>query len=117
MELKKGSVPVPVIETLDSEVSRKWAEFETLPFRDMSVQSLIGAQAYQSSTPQASQSLVNSQTYQSSPEEAERSVTDSQTDLTSSKEALPSINGAQTIQTNTAEALQKEVRGNLQSLH
>ncbi|XP_018520625.1 myosin phosphatase Rho-interacting protein [Lates calcarifer] len=108
MELKKGSVPVPVIETLDSEVSRKWAEFETLPFRDMSVQSLIGAQAYQSSTPQASQSLVNSQTYQSSPEEAERSVTDSQTDLTSSKEALPSINGAQTIQTNTAEALQKE---------
>ncbi|XP_037620659.1 TRIO and F-actin-binding protein-like [Sebastes umbrosus] len=108
MELKRGSVPVPVIETLDSEVNRKWVEFETLSFRDMSAQSLIGAQAYQSSTPEASQSLVSSQAYQSSPEEAEHPVTGSQTDISSSKGALPSINGAQTIQTNKAEALQKE---------
>ncbi|XP_029299332.1 TRIO and F-actin-binding protein-like [Cottoperca gobio] len=108
MELKRGSVPVPVIETMDSEVNRKWVEFETLSFTEMSEQSLIGAQAHQSSTPQASQSLVSSQTYQSSPEEAEQSATGLQTDISSPKEALPSINGAQTIQTNKAEALQKE---------
>lgn len=96
MELKKGSVPVPVIETMDSEVNRKWAEFETLPFRDMSAQSLIGAQAYQSSTLEASKSLVSSQTYQLSPEEA---VSGSQP-----------INDVQTSQTSTAEALKKEVR-------
>ncbi|KAG7238439.1 hypothetical protein INR49_030946 [Caranx melampygus] len=109
MELKKGSVPVPVIETMDLEVNRKWAEFETLSFRDMSAQSLIGAQVYQSSIPQASQSPVDSQAYHSSPEDAEhKPVTGSKTDSTNSKEAFPSINGAQTIQTNTAEALQKE---------
>ncbi|XP_044045033.1 myosin phosphatase Rho-interacting protein-like [Siniperca chuatsi] len=108
MELKRGSVPVPVIETMDSEVNMKWAEFETLSFSDMSAQSLIGAQAYQSSTPQASQSLDYSQMDQSSPEEGEQPVTGSQTDISSSKGTLPSINGAQTIHTNTAEALQKE---------
>ncbi|XP_069024051.1 myosin phosphatase Rho-interacting protein-like isoform X1 [Embiotoca jacksoni] len=108
MELKKGSVPVPVIETMDSEVSRKWAEFETLSFGDMSAQSLIGAQVYQSCTTQASESLVSSQTYHRGPEEAEKSVTSSQTDTSGSKEALSSINGAQIIQTDTAEALQKE---------
>ncbi len=75
VELKRGSVPVPVIETMDSEVSRKWAELEKLSFKEMSPQSLIGAQAYQSSTQQASQSLVSSQTYQSSPEETEQAVT------------------------------------------
>ncbi|TMS23554.1 TRIO and F-actin-binding protein [Larimichthys crocea] len=101
MELKRGNVPVPVIETLDSEVSKKWAELETLSFSSMTAQSLIGAQAYQSSTPQT---LVSSQTYQSSPEEAEQS----ETDMSSSKGALPSMNGAQNVQTNTAEALQKE---------
>ncbi|XP_040001017.1 TRIO and F-actin-binding protein-like [Xiphias gladius] len=108
MELKKGSVTVPVIQTMDSEVNRKWAEFETLSFRDMSAQSLIGAQACQSSTPQASQSIVSPQTYKLSPEEAELSVTGSQIDLTSSKGALPSLNCVQTSQTNTAESLQKE---------
>ncbi|XP_070777221.1 myosin phosphatase Rho-interacting protein-like [Enoplosus armatus] len=108
MELKRGCVPVPVIETMDSEVNMKWTEFETLSFSSMSAQSLIGAQAYQSSTPQASQSLVSAQTYQSSPEEVEHTVTGPQTDISSSKGALPSINGAQTIQTNTAEVLQKE---------
>lgn len=109
MELKRGNVPVPVIETLDSEVSKKWAELETLSFSSMTAQSLIGAQAYQSSTPQT---LVSSQTYQSSPEEAEQS----ETDMSSSKGALPSMNGAQNVQTNTAEALQKEVRNIYRSL-
>lgn len=113
MELKKGSVTVPVIQTMDSEVNRKWAEFETLSFRDMSAQSLIGAQACQSSTPQASQSIVSPQTYKLSPEEAELSVTGSQIDITSSKGALPSLNCVQTSQTNTAESLQKEVRKKL----
>lgn len=108
MELKRGSVPVPVIDTMDSEVSRKWAELEKMSFSDLSAQSLIGAQAEQSNTQQASQ-----QAYQSSPEEGEQSVTVSETDISSSKGALPTINGAQTIQTNTAEALQKEVRQNL----
>uniref|UniRef100_A0A665X3R1 PH domain-containing protein n=2 Tax=Echeneis naucrates TaxID=173247 RepID=A0A665X3R1_ECHNA len=108
MELKRGSVPVPVIETMDSEVNRKWTEFETLPFRDMSAQSLIGAQAYQSSTPLESQSLKHSQTHQLSLEDAGPSVTSLQCDLRSSAGSLPSINAAQIIQTNTAEALQKE---------
>ncbi|XP_070684660.1 TRIO and F-actin-binding protein-like [Pempheris klunzingeri] len=108
MELKSGSVPVPVIDIMDTAVNMKWAEFETLSFRDMSAQSLIGAQAYQSSTAQASQSFISSQMYQSSPEEAEQSVTVSETDLSSLKAAHPPINGVQTIQTNTAEALQKE---------
>ncbi|KAM9362615.1 TRIO and F-actin-binding protein-like [Symphorus nematophorus] len=108
MELKRGSVPIPVIDTLDSEVSMKWAEFEMLPFRDMSAQSLIGAQTYQSSAAQASQSPISSQAYQSSPEVAEQSVTVPETDVLISKGASPAINGAQTIQTNTAEALQKE---------
>ncbi|KAJ4944906.1 hypothetical protein JOQ06_013445 [Pogonophryne albipinna] len=106
MELKRGSVPVPVIETLDSEVNRKWVELEALSFRD--AQALIGAQAHQSSTAQATLTVVTSQAHQSSPEEAEQSATSSQTDKLSSKEALPSINGAQEIQTNKAEALQKE---------
>ncbi|KAK1886941.1 TRIO and F-actin-binding protein [Dissostichus eleginoides] len=106
MELKRGSVPVPVIETLDSEVNRKWVELEALSFRD--AQALIGAQAHQSSTAQATLTVVTSQTHQSSPEEAEQSATSSQTDILSSKEALPSINGAQEIQTDKAEALQKE---------
>lgn len=110
MELKRGSVPVPVIKTVDSAVSKKWAEFEHLSFRDMSAQSLIGAQAYQSSTLKASQSHVNSQMYQSSPEEVTYSVTVSETDILNSKTALPFINGARAIQTNTAEALQMEVR-------
>uniref|UniRef100_A0A3Q3MYH8 TRIO and F-actin-binding protein-like n=1 Tax=Labrus bergylta TaxID=56723 RepID=A0A3Q3MYH8_9LABR len=98
MELKRGSVPVPVIETMDSEVSRKWAEFET--FGDMSAQSLIGAQDYQSSS---LQNLNHSQTNQSSSEEAKQPVTVSENDLLSS-----SVNGAQNTQTNAAEVLQKE---------
>ncbi|XP_008275845.1 uncharacterized protein LOC103354298 [Stegastes partitus] len=108
MELKKGSVPVPVIETMDFEVNRKWTEFETMSFRDMSAQSLIGAQVYQSSTQQVSESPVSPQTFHSSPEEADHAVTGSRTSIVSSKEAPPSINSAYTIQTNTAEALQKE---------
>lgn len=108
MELKKGSISVPVIETMDSEVNRKWIEFERLSFRDMSAQSLIGAQAYQSSIPQAFQSPVSLQTFQLVPGDAEQSVTGLETDKSCSNEVLPSLNGAQTIQTN--KALQKEVR-------
>lgn len=111
MELKKGSVLVPVIETMDLEVTRKWVEFEKLSFRDISAQTLIGA--HQPSSPQASQSPVTTQTYQSSSNEAEHTVTGSQADLTSSQQDLPSSNGVKTNQTNTAEALQKEVRSNL----
>ncbi|XP_026158815.1 TRIO and F-actin-binding protein-like isoform X2 [Mastacembelus armatus] len=108
MELKKGSVPVPVIETMDSEVNRKWAEFETLSFMDMSAQALIGAQAYQSSTTEPSESLVSTQTYQLNPEDSEHAVISSETDMSNSKGALPSINGVQTIPINTAEALKME---------
>ncbi|KAM9314172.1 TRIO and F-actin-binding protein-like [Pholidichthys leucotaenia] len=106
MELKKGSVPVPVIETLDSEVNRKWAEFETLSFRGMSAQSFIGVEAYQPS--QASASLVNSPTYHSTALEAEQSIAETQTDKSSSKDSCPSSNGAQITQISTADALQKE---------
>ncbi|KAM4594686.1 TRIO and F-actin-binding protein-like [Fundulus diaphanus] len=98
MELRKGSDPVPVTETIDSEVNKKWTEFET-SFRDTSAQSPIGAQAYQSSAPDGSESVVNSQTYQPNPDQV--------TLVSSSGEALPSIN-SQILQTNKAEALQKE---------
>ncbi|XP_067115359.1 TRIO and F-actin-binding protein-like [Osmerus mordax] len=54
MELKKGSVPVPVTQ-MDPEVIKKWAEFESLSFRDVSAQSLIGAQTSPSTTAQALQ--------------------------------------------------------------
>ncbi|KAK7929987.1 hypothetical protein WMY93_006382 [Mugilogobius chulae] len=42
MELKKGSVPIPVIDTIDTEVNRKWSEFEKFSFREMTAQSIIG---------------------------------------------------------------------------
>ncbi|MEQ2272782.1 hypothetical protein XENORESO_012252 [Xenotaenia resolanae] len=101
MELKRGSIPVPVNETIDSEVNKKWTEFET-SFRDLSDQSLIGTQAYQPSSQGVPESLVSSQTYQPSPDQV------SQTCMSSSGEALPLIN-SQTLQTNKAEALQQEV--------
>ncbi|XP_029019629.1 myosin phosphatase Rho-interacting protein-like isoform X2 [Betta splendens] len=99
MELKKGTVPVPVSETMDLQVNRKWAEFETRPFRDMSAQSLIGSQASRSSSPEGSKSPVNSHTYQLSHEEAEQSVSGSQ-----------SLNSVQSSQTKTSEALKKEAQ-------
>ncbi|XP_074520916.1 uncharacterized protein LOC141786091 [Halichoeres trimaculatus] len=99
MELKSGSVPVPVIESMDSEVNRKWAEFEKLSFGDMSAQSLIGAQTSQSSTPQESKTFNIPETNQLNLED----IKESGSDL-----SRVSINGFQTIQTNTAEALQKE---------
>ncbi|KAK2816926.1 hypothetical protein Q5P01_025117 [Channa striata] len=108
MELKKGNVPVPVFETIDSEVSRKWAEFETLSFTDMTEKSLIGAQDYQSSTPDASQSPVGSQSCLWSQGDAEKFVNGSHTEIPTSKGALPSMNGIQTSPTNTVEALKKE---------
>lgn len=59
MELKRGSVPIPVIDTIDSEVNRKWTEFERLSFREMTAQSLIGTQTY-SNEQQAPASLDRS---------------------------------------------------------
>lgn len=106
MELKRGSVPVPVIETMDSEVNRKWAEFETLLSGDMSAQSLIGAQADQSSTLEALESPDSSQICHLGPEEVKQSVRGSQP-----------INGVQTNQSYTAEALKREVRNTLHSVH
>ncbi|XP_068452519.1 TRIO and F-actin-binding protein-like [Clinocottus analis] len=86
MELKRGRVPVPGTETTDSDVSRKWVEFETLTFREQGARSLIAAQ-----------------TYQPSHEEAGRPAGGSQSDVSS-----PPVDGAQTIQTHEEEALQKE---------
>ncbi|XP_061627455.1 TRIO and F-actin-binding protein-like isoform X1 [Phyllopteryx taeniolatus] len=106
MGLKRGSVPVPVIDTTESEVSRKWTEFERLSFRDMSARSLIGAQAYLTSTRQASDSRVGTQTRQSSADEDGAFATASPTD--SAKEPPATVNGSPTALTNTAEALQKE---------
>ncbi|MED6273778.1 hypothetical protein CHARACLAT_009924 [Characodon lateralis] len=68
MELKRGSIPVPVNETIDSEVNKKWTEFET-SFRDLSDQSLIGTQAYQPSS-QGEALSINSQTLQTNKAEA-----------------------------------------------
>ncbi|XP_077380470.1 TRIO and F-actin-binding protein-like [Festucalex cinctus] len=101
MQLKRGSVPVPVIDTMDSEVSRKWMEFERLSFRDMSAQSLIGVQAYQTVTRQASDSRVDTQIRQSSTDKDEAFQR-------SSMEAPTTVNGSHIVQTNTAESLQKE---------
>ncbi|XP_077428260.1 uncharacterized protein LOC144055813 [Vanacampus margaritifer] len=106
MQLKRGSVPVPVIDTMDSEVSRKWTEFERLSFRDMSAQSLIGVQAYQTITRQASDSRVDTQTRRSSTDKDEAFATGSPSDC--SKKAPSTVNGSHIVQTNTAEALQKE---------
>lgn len=111
MELKSGSVPIPVIETLDSEVSMKWTELENLSFRDMSAQSLIGLQAYRSSALQEPLSYVNSQMSLSIQE-----VQISETDILKSQGVLFSKHGTQSIQTSTAETPEKEVRENLQSL-
>ncbi|KAM8878801.1 TRIO and F-actin-binding protein-like isoform 2-T2 [Spinachia spinachia] len=86
MELKRGGAPGHLTETMDSDVSSKWVEFETLSVCDMSQQSLIGAQ-----------------TYQSSPEEAAQPETASQTDVSNS-----CINEEQTNQTNKGEALQNK---------
>ncbi|XP_028307896.1 myosin phosphatase Rho-interacting protein-like isoform X1 [Gouania willdenowi] len=109
MELKKGNVPVPVIDAMDSEVTRKWVELETLSFRDMSPQSLIGAQAQEnSSTEQTSEHLVRSMSYHLNPEEAQEPVRDSKADVTDLKQGPLSKNGLQNGQTSAAEALQKE---------
>lgn len=68
MELKSGNVPVPVIDTVDSEVNMKWTELESLSFRDMSAQSLIGAEVHRSSALQRSLSHLGSQAGLSSQE-------------------------------------------------
>lgn len=114
MELKAGSVPVPVFDTMDAEVSKKWAQFENLPFRDMSAQSLIGVEAYLSSSSHASQTVVDSQMYHSSPEEAKLPVAASGTDISSSALPSPSMNEAKATKINATEVLQREVRHNMQ---
>uniref|UniRef100_A0A3P8ZEN9 PH domain-containing protein n=2 Tax=Esox lucius TaxID=8010 RepID=A0A3P8ZEN9_ESOLU len=48
LELKTGGVPLAVTHTMDVDVSKKWAELESLSFREMSELSLIGAQTNQS---------------------------------------------------------------------
>lgn len=100
MELKKGSIPVPVDDTIDSEVNKKWTEFET-SYRDIGAQSLTEVHARHSSSPDLSESLVCSQTYQPSPDLV------NQTCMPSSGKDLLSVN-SQILQTNKAEALQKE---------
>ncbi|CAL8332354.1 unnamed protein product [Lota lota] len=108
MELKKGSVPVPVTDTMDSELNRKWDEFERVSFRDMTPQSLIGAPTHQSGPTEDCPPLPRSETYPSSREEAYRPPLGSQTDNLSTQKSLPSMNGSQMAQSRTAEALQKE---------
>lgn len=110
MELKSGSVPIPVIDTMDTEVSRKWTELESLSFRDMSAQSLIGAQVYRSSTLQQPLSHIDSQMSPSNQE-----VQISETDVSRTQVVLFSKHGKQAMLTNMAERSEKEVREILQS--
>lgn len=102
MELKSGSVPVPVIETMDSDVSMKWTELESLSFRDMSAQSIIGAQAHRSSPLQEPPSHADSQMSLSSQE-----VRASGSDVSRTRGVLSSKHGTQT---NTGQTSEKEVR-------
>ncbi|KAM6971781.1 TRIO and F-actin-binding protein-like [Aplochiton taeniatus] len=122
MELKRGSASVPVAQTA-SEVSRKWAEIERLSPREMSAQSVIGAQAER-------RTLIGEQTGNGN------DLGDAQTDrqspidgqsnghnLLSSHTERPSQNdsqykrqnriGGHTNSSMTAEALQEEVGGSL----
>ncbi|CAL9700348.1 unnamed protein product [Knipowitschia caucasica] len=64
MELKKGSVPIPVIDTIDTEVSRKWSELERLSFREMTAQFLIGNGTLHSNSQQISDSPNGSRTFE-----------------------------------------------------
>ena len=110
MELKKGSVPVPASDTMDSELNRKWDEFERESFRDMTPQSLMGAPTHQSGPRDDCPPPPHSETYPSSREETFRPPLGSRTnDDLSTKESSPSMNGGQTAQSRAAEALQKEV--------
>ncbi|XP_056136705.1 TRIO and F-actin-binding protein-like [Lampris incognitus] len=93
---------------MDSEVNRKWTQFERLCFREMNVQSLIGAETSELSSQGAPQSLMSSQTCQSSLKDVSPGVTGCRANKQNSKEALLSVNGTQAIQSNTAEALQRE---------
>lgn len=110
MELRSGSVPVPVIDTMDLEVSRKWTELESLSFRDMSAQSLIGAQAYRSSALQQSPSHDGSQTSLSS-----REVRISEPGKSTMQGDVFPKHGTQAVHTSTAETSEMEVRGLLSS--
>jgi len=109
MELKKGSVS----DTLDSELNRKWAEFERVSFRDMTPQSLIGAPTHQSgnsySSTEGSTLLPHSEAYQSSPEETYGPPAGSQTNDVSAQASSVLMNGGQAAPSRAADALQKEV--------
>lgn len=109
MELKKGSVSDP----LDSELNRKWAEFERVSFRDMTPQSLIGTQTHQSgysnSSTDGTALLPHSETYQSRPEENSGPPIGSQSNNMSTQLSTAHMNGDQTAPSSAAEALQKEV--------
>jgi hypothetical protein len=110
MELKKGSVPVPASDTMDSELNRKWDEFERVSFRDMTPQSLMGAPTHQSGPREDFPPSPRSETYPSSREETYGPPLGSRTeDDLSDPESSPSMNGGQTAQSGAAEALQKEV--------
>lgn len=105
MELKSGSVPVPVIDSMDSEVSMKWTELERLSFRGRSAQSLIGAQVYRSSSLRPPPSHLGSQTGTSGQE-----VRISEPDESTVQGDVSPEHGTQAEQTP-----ETEVRGMLQS--
>ncbi|XP_061766278.1 TRIO and F-actin-binding protein-like [Nerophis ophidion] len=107
MQLKRGSVPVPVIHTMDSQVSKKWTELERLSFRGMTAQSLIGTQAYRTTTPHSGGALDPSQACRSGSDTLEELVGGLPTDSPCSEEASPPGSGSHLVQ-NTAESLQKE---------
>ncbi|KAL1005828.1 hypothetical protein UPYG_G00064470 [Umbra pygmaea] len=44
LQLKTAGVPAPVTHTMDVDVSKKWAELESLSYREMTERSCIGAQ-------------------------------------------------------------------------
>ncbi|KAJ0050578.1 hypothetical protein NL108_005013 [Boleophthalmus pectinirostris] len=108
MELKKGSVPIPVIDTIDTEVNRKWSEFERLSFRDMTAQSLIGNGTLHSNSQQSPDSPSDSQTLQFTHEEPVETVSAAETTNNYVSNTSSLTNGAQNSQTSTAEVLQKE---------
>ncbi|CAL8273561.1 unnamed protein product [Gadus morhua 'NCC'] len=109
MELKKGSVPVPASDTMDSELNRKWDEFERVSFRDMTPQSLMGVPTHQSGPREDFPPSPRSETYPSSREETYGPLLGSRTeDDLSDPESSPSMNGGQTAQSRAAEALHKE---------
>ncbi|XP_055081226.1 myosin phosphatase Rho-interacting protein-like [Periophthalmus magnuspinnatus] len=106
MELKKGSVPIPVIDTIDTEVNRKWSEFERLSFRDMTAQSLIGNGT--SNSQQSPDCPSDPRTLQFTHEERVETFSAAETTNNYISNTFSVTNGAQNSQTSTTDALQKE---------